>query len=99
MIQLWAFAAKSATTTIPVVSEVGSDPVSIGLVPGLSRPGGNLTGVSLLNVELGAKRLELLHEVILSEKVVGLLVNPTGPTAAILSKQITSMSSFGAKAC
>ena len=56
----------------------------------LSRPGGNLTGVSLLNVELGAKRLELLHEVIPAAKIVGLLINPTGPNAGTLSKEVQS---------
>ena len=83
-----ALAAKRATATIPVVFEAGGDPVAIGLVASLSRPGGNLTGVSLLNVELGAKRLELLHEVIPTAKIVGLLVNPTGPNAGTLSKEV-----------
>jgi ABC-type uncharacterized transport system substrate-binding protein len=83
-----ALAAKGATTTIPVVFEAGGDPVRLGLVASLSRPGGNLTGVSLLNVELGAKRLELLHEVIPAAKIVGLLVNPTSPNASTLSKEV-----------
>jgi len=83
-----ALAAKGATTKIPVVFEAGGDPVTLGLVASLSRPGGNLTGVSLLNVELGAKRLELLHEVIPTAKIFGLLVNPTSPNAATLSKGV-----------
>jgi hypothetical protein len=81
-----AIAAKGATTTVPIVFEVGADPVTLGLVTSLNQPGGNLTGVSLLNVELGAKRLEFLHEVAPTTKIVGLMVNPTSPNAAALSK-------------
>ena len=71
-----ALAAKSATTTIPVVFFTGADPLELKLVPSLSRPGGNLTGVTSLNVEVGAKRVELLHEVVPTTSMA-LLVNPT----------------------
>ena len=76
-----ALAAKSATTTIPVVFEMGADPIAIGLVGSLSRPEGNLTGVTSLNVEVGPKRLELLREVIPTAALVAVLLNPTSPTA------------------
>ena len=75
-----ALAAKSATTTIPIVFEMGADPIAIGLVGSLSRPGGNLTGVSSLNVQVTPKRLEILHELIPTAAVVAVLVNPTSPT-------------------
>jgi putative ABC transport system substrate-binding protein len=71
-----ALAAKSATSTIPIVFMTGTDPVGDGLVAGLSRPGGNLTGVSFLFVELHAKRLELLSDLVLQARVIVLLVNP-----------------------
>src|SRR6266699_3643121 len=74
-----AHAAKSATATIPIVFGVGTDPVADGLVASLAQPGGNLTGRSLLAVELVPKRLELLTEVVPQAKVVALLVNPTNP--------------------
>jgi putative tryptophan/tyrosine transport system substrate-binding protein len=73
-------AARAATTTIPIVFYLGADPVEVGLVTSLSRPGGNLTGVVTLNVEVGAKRLELLHELAPTATIVALLLNPTSPT-------------------
>jgi putative tryptophan/tyrosine transport system substrate-binding protein len=76
------FAAKSATATIPIVFSAAVDPVAEGLVASLSRPGGNLTGVTSLNVEVGPKRLELLHEVVPSATSMALLVNPTTPSLA-----------------
>jgi putative ABC transport system substrate-binding protein len=76
-----ALAAKAATTTIPIVFSSGTDPVKAGLVPSLSRPGGNLTGVNYMQSELGAKRLGLLHEMVPVASRFGLLVNPTNPVA------------------
>jgi putative tryptophan/tyrosine transport system substrate-binding protein len=74
-----ALAAKAVTTTIPIIFTIGADPVAAGLVPTLNRPGGNVTGVATLNMEVGPKRLELLHEVIPSTRIVALLANPTNP--------------------
>src|ERR1700738_2807919 len=76
-----ARAAKNATTTIPIVFEVGADPVEFGLVADLARPGGNLTGVGFLNVELMAKRLEVLSELVPQGGAFVLLVNPTNENA------------------
>ncbi len=83
-----ALPAKAATTTIPIVFLTAADPVEAGLVASLNRPGGNLTGVSILNVELGPKRLELLHELVPSASVVALLINPTHPAAETLSRDL-----------
>lgn len=77
-----ALVAKAATETIPIVFETGSDPVNIGLVSSLNQPGGNVTGVTQMNIIITPKRLELLHELIPSAKVVALLVDPANPTIA-----------------
>src|SRR4249920_285886 len=74
-------AAKAATSTIPVVFGAGADPVAIGLVTNLSRPEGNLTGITLWAAELDARRIELLREMLPSLRTVALLMNPTNPGA------------------
>ena len=77
-----SFAAKAATKTIPIVFLTGADPVKTGLVDSFSRPGGNLTGVSVLISILGPKRLELLRELLPSASTIALLVNPSNPNVA-----------------
>jgi putative ABC transport system substrate-binding protein len=77
-----AFAAKAATTTIPIVFAVAVDPIKVGFVASLNRPGGNLTGVTNMNVEIGPKRLELLHALLPTATVFAVLVDPTGPELA-----------------
>jgi ABC-type uncharacterized transport system substrate-binding protein len=76
-----ALAAKAATATIPIVFGVSVDPIAVGLVASLNRPGGNVTGVTTLNVELLPKRLEVLHVMVPAARLIALLVNPTNPAA------------------
>ena len=83
-----AIAAKSVTTSIPIVFEMGADPIAMGLVDSLSRPGGNLTGVSSLSVEVTPKRLEFLRKAVPTAASIAVLINPTSPTAG---SQLTSL--------
>jgi putative tryptophan/tyrosine transport system substrate-binding protein len=77
-----ALAAKAATSTIPIVFEMGADPIPLGLVQSLNHPGGNITGATSLSGELNPKRLELMHELIPAASLFGFLVNPTNPANA-----------------
>jgi ABC-type uncharacterized transport system substrate-binding protein len=88
-----ALAAKAATATIPIVFAIGSDPVETGLVDSLNRPGGNVTGATFLSVELGAKRLELLRDLVPKIGSIALLVNPNNPNGAVQTKQMQAATS------
>ena len=88
-----AVTAKAATTTIPIVFYVAGDPVKLGLVAGLARPGGNATGVNSFAAELGAKQLGLLRELLPTAARIGLLINPTNPIVEGVTKDVTAASS------
>src|SRR6516225_4898557 len=77
-----ALPAKAATTTIPIVFLTSVDPVEMKLIASLNRPGGNLTGVTVLGVEIGPKQLQLLHEVIPAATTMAVLINPANPATA-----------------
>jgi putative ABC transport system substrate-binding protein len=83
-----ALAAKAATTTIPVVFVIGADPVDLGLVASLNRPGGNLTGISQLYGHLGGKRLEILRELVPATSLIGILSNPRNQNAETHLKDV-----------
>jgi putative tryptophan/tyrosine transport system substrate-binding protein len=87
-------AAKAATVTIPIVfGSGGNDPVKQGLVASLNRPGGNVTGVSIIMTEVGSKRLELLHQLVPKAEVIGVLINPNAPDTDIQKRQIQEAAS------
>jgi putative ABC transport system substrate-binding protein len=83
-----ALAAKAATSAIPIVFTTGADPVELGLVDSLSRPSGNATGVNIYLSHVGAKRLELLRELVPNAAIIGMLVNPNFPDAESQSKDV-----------
>ena len=87
-----AIAAKNATSTIPIVFTMTADPVQLGLVASLNRPGGNITGVAILGVALEAKRLEILHELVPAAKLIAVLVNPKNPQVEIQTNELASAS-------
>src|SRR5262249_55184388 len=84
-----ALATKAATSTVPIVFTTGGDPIKLGLVASLRRPGGNMTGSTQLSVEVGQKRLELARELFPGATTFAVLVNPTNPLAATVSKDLT----------
>ena len=94
---LGALAAKAATKTIPIIFLTGGDPVALGLVDSLNRPGGNLTGVTTLGTELEPKRLELLGRVVPTAKTMAALINRTNPNAATQSRDLEAARTLGLK--
>jgi putative ABC transport system substrate-binding protein len=91
--------AKAATATIPIVFFTGADPVELGLVASLNRPGGNLTGVAVFADSLGPKRLELLHEMVPAAANIAVLVNPTNPAADSQTKDLQTAARRTAALC
>ena len=93
-----AVAAKSATTTIPIVFAIGGDPIKLGLVASLNRPGSNITGVTFLVATLTAKQFEVLHETVPKAALIGFLVNPTIADAETQTKNaLAAVESVGQK--
>jgi putative ABC transport system substrate-binding protein len=90
-----ARAAKAATPAIPIVFYTGADPVRLGLVASLSRPGGNLTGITNLNIEMGPKRLQILQELMPAATVFGALLNPTSPNAETVARDLREAAAAG----
>src|SRR5262249_33668109 len=86
-----ALAAQAATSTVPIVFTTGGDPIMLGLVASLGRPGGNVTGSTQLSVEVGPKRLELARELFPGATIFALLVNPANPLAAMVSKELEAV--------
>jgi putative ABC transport system substrate-binding protein len=86
-------AARNATSTIPIVFHMGADPVSLGLVKSLNRPGGNATGISIVQVALAAKRLEVLREMVPGSKTIGLLSNPANPSVETVVPDLHAVAS------
>jgi putative ABC transport system substrate-binding protein len=87
--------AKAATATIPIVFEIGADPVEIGLVAGLNRPGGNVTGIAAMNSELAPKRLGIVHELIRGPAPLGALLNPTSSNATVVADLQSAAAKIG----
>jgi putative ABC transport system substrate-binding protein len=85
-------AAKNATSTIPIVFNMTADPVQLGLVASLNRPGGNITGIAILGVALEAKRLEILHELVPAAKIIGVMINPKNPQVEIQTNALAAAS-------
>ena len=85
-----ALAAKAATAAIPIVFQIGVDPVEVGLVSSLNRPGANITGATMLASELGPKRLELLREMVPNATAIGLLVDTTSPGSSALMREVSA---------
>jgi len=85
-----ALAAKAATSTIPIVFAVGADPVALGLVASIKKPGGNLTGISAFSSGLDAKRVQLLHQFAPQARAIGLLINPADPASEAQSREATA---------
>src|SRR5262249_36597940 len=89
-------AIKAATTTIPIVFAIGADPIDLGLVSSLNRPGGNVTGVTFVTNTLGAKRLELLRELVPNAKGIGFLINTRNPSSEFQITDVqTAARAFG----